>query len=208
MRAVEHQQAAGETGQHGALPGQTGPLVLQSGIPGRECHPKPTMISATIPTPATIAVRTRSSGEDGSGSLSRIARSLPIHLLNAPIPQASPQMTRTAEASRISRPSRSVRCATAAIATPAARKPSPVRIQARKVRSLAKVNRGSGSEPAAYTRRGQRRSRCCVGALTLAMLVPIVGVVASRRFGRLAKHHGNEDEERAQHLPVIEALVE
>jgi len=44
------------------------------------------------------------------------------------------------------------------------------------VRSLAKVNRGSGSEPAAYTRRGQRRSRCCGGAVTLAMLVPIVVV--------------------------------
>ena len=33
-----------------------------------------------------------------------------------------------------------------------------MRIQARKVRSLAKVKRGSGSLPTAYTRRGHRRS--------------------------------------------------
>jgi hypothetical protein len=48
------------------------------------------------------------------------------------------------------------------------------------VRSFANVNRGSGSDPAAYTWRGQRRSGCCVGAVTLAMLVPIVGAVVGQ----------------------------
>ena len=78
-----------------------------------------------------------------------MARSLTIQRLNAPTAQASPQAIRISEASRTSIPSRAVSRATAAMATPAARKPSPVRIQARKVRSLAKVKRGSGSVPSA-----------------------------------------------------------
>ena len=175
-------------------PGSQGARVIQS-----------SMISATIPTLATMAVSTRSRGEDGSGSPSRIALSLPIHLLNAPIPQAKPQMTRTAAASRTSRPSRSVRCATAAIATPAARKPRPVRIQARKVRSLAKVNRGSGSEPAAHAAR----------PATVAVLRRRghTGDVSADRRRRQSSAPGwpstTETRTRtARGLPEVEALVE
>ena len=201
------QQAARQTSQHGALPGQTGPFVLQSGVPGRECHPKLTMISATIPTPATMAVSTSSSGEDGSGSLSRIARSLPIHLLNAPIPQANPQMTRTAAASRTSSPSRSVSRATAAIATPAARKPRP------------------GSDPGqegAFVGEGESWVGLRAGRVHAARPATVAvlrrrghtrDASADRRSSpverpRLAQHHRNQNENRAEDLPVIEALIE
>ncbi len=76
-----------------------------------------------------------------------MARSLRDHRTYAPAEQTSPQTSRSREAALSSVLSRPTIVLTAAMPAPPARKPSEVRIQARKVRSLANENRASGSDP-------------------------------------------------------------
>ena len=82
-----------------------------------------------------------------------------------------------------------------------------MRIQARKVRSLAKVKRGSGSEPMAYTLRGQRSrggfgsnalTRVILGRVLCLLPVTPAGVkgvvpLADQDDGRLASTQASEE---------------
>ena len=82
----------------------------------------------------------------GSGADSRRARSTNVQLHQANGGTISPRVSKIIDAMR-----RSAGCsgsASASRATPAATKAKAVLIQARKVRSLASVKRGSGSVPA------------------------------------------------------------
>ena len=110
------------------------------------------MTKATRLTPTPTDRETR---EPGSGVPLRIARSIVPHVDQASSGTIAPSVTKIPDAVR-----RSTGCGgkpSASRATPPAVKARAVRIQARNVRSLAKVKRGSGSSPVRYTQAGSAR---------------------------------------------------
>ena len=132
--------------QNRALPRESGALGGEGRFQ-RHGYRSPTTTIASRATAASTAVSNGMAGEDGNGCPVRMARSFRTHRTYAPVEQTRPQTSSSSDASFSSRLNRPTMVLTAAMPAPPARKPSEVRIQARKVRSLASEKRASGSEP-------------------------------------------------------------
>src|SRR5690606_11240334 len=144
--ADRHERQGGaEPGQRGAFTGQPGVDVLHV-VPGQPSTPDSTTRTAAIPATAAMTIaRTRGRGDRGIGSLRRSARWLRSHSKKLPMDRKEPNaMSDTASRWR-PHGSPENGGSSCTMATPPMTMASAVRFQARNVRSLAKVNRASGS---------------------------------------------------------------
>src|SRR5688572_1117175 len=118
-----------------------------------------TPMTMTTTASTTTAPTTPPRFRPGSARPDRSCRSVVAHTIQAHT--VDPTDARANRPAADNLHARSAGTSSATRATAIASSASAVRIQARNVRSLARLKRGSGSMPWSYTQRGNRRRVCC-----------------------------------------------